>query len=191
MWKIIVALIICCPIESCITIESQHLTYYKQLKTDPTQKLRLDGYYYHNEKLYDWDEERYVTGFILYKDGTYRGNLTSLTKKEDFTHQLYAYSEILRNNVSEWGAYIIEGDLIKIQEFYIKSSGGFGGIWGVAESHGRILNDTTICLYEETKEKGKYEVYYHFKHLMPKPDSTNWLATDKKLNRKYLRGFKK
>jgi len=91
----------------------------------------------------------------------------------------YDYSDNDKKN-KWWGAYSINDSIINFQ--YLE----FFNNWVVIERKGVILNDTTIKMtsskslngYHKNSSSKDYGTF-HFRHFENKPDSSNWMMTDK------------
>ncbi len=107
---------------------------------------------------------------------------------EDFEVNKKRYS----NYLQFWGAYKIVQDSILIQWYRTDLGGPKQGVMAytakVYEDQMKIQNDTTLF---EIRDESKihYEKYHLYK--TQKPDSTNLFMTNKKINRKLERLYKK
>jgi hypothetical protein len=166
---------------SCIPIyDLEELTCYK--KPFDNTYLRYDGYY-----TYRWDRDTSNSHYIfLFQDGTYDncgtypndGYQFYRVAKKNYTNHMF-------QEQNSWGVYCIDYDTIKIQTLFLDYVGMFYFHLKYFEERGIILNDTTFKLFEG---RDKSEVFnidrtYHFHQCDCKPDSTNWLKKNKRLNR--------
>jgi hypothetical protein len=125
-------------------------------------ELRTDGYYYEmggNGQI--WNT------FFFYRDGVVlnggSGNVGMTLEDMDNNFQ----SEAFRNSIGKysWGVFVINGDNITINRWTY--SPGLGSGLPTLLQKGKIVNDTTFYL-----EQGEQQLYHHFRHFYPKPDST-------------------
>ena len=76
-----------------------------------------------------------------------------------------------------WGAYIIEGNLLKVQTY----DPGRGTKFKVEENWATIENDTTIHVFKRITPRGTeitLDKMLHFRSTLSKPDSTNVLMRE-------------
>jgi len=133
-------------------------------------ELRLDGYYY----LLIGNE--IFGSMIFYRNGVVLFGKGSAPNYEPFSfmeNQFNRYQTDLRyqEDKTNWGIFIIKNNLIKIENWGTSSGGPLKSYL----KDGKILNDTTFVLYNNSIE-GEIDTVgtiYHFKQYSPKPDSTN------------------
>lgn len=177
----------------CVGVKTQHLTYFNQLNPDETSRLRMDGYFfcnYQNANRMKSDTLTFIKGFFLFKNGFVKGGKANIYKsQEEFLRREGITNEIVKQLKNNWGSYIISGDTIKIQQLEITRTSFTGGLIDVIEQRGKILNDTTIHIFEQRygREVEKDDQVYHFRQYSPKPDSSNWLMSDEKLLKRSLK----
>jgi hypothetical protein len=145
-------------------------------------QFKLDGVYV-GKQLHS--SEFSVSCFIFYNNGVaviydpiyYVHDITN----RDLLQQQIKYTVKFDDSTyrkKESGGFNVNGDLIKIQLFRISG----GGIYGLCEYNGRIINDSTIyianCKFSENPNSCRENFYLHFMK-MNKPDSTNYLMQKK------------
>ena len=93
--------------------------------------------------------------------------------EEEFRKRIIDGSAIsvIKRYQYKYGLFQISNNIIKIEKW----APGNGGFPLSFLKDGKILNDTTFVLYNNSKE-GEIDTIgniYHFKQFSPKPDSTN------------------
>lgn len=149
-----------------------------------TKSFPIDGYYKNQYA----DDTLYSHWVCFYADGTYLNCGTYLDSDTTVIRELLSYPKQLSKRGS-WGAYSIVGDTIKIQEFYYSDN----FILSPFLIHGRVHEITGVLLPPDkfimlklTDNKGTYtgnNVYNFYPCKNCKPDSTNWLKENKRLNK--------
>jgi len=129
--------------------------------------FRLAGYY----QRYDIDSQG-DTGYhykLFYRNGVCINLGASDLKKLEQSFTDGSFVNSLHYNRDFWGIYSVVGDsLIRIEYWFPKYTCGSR----VLTSSWKISNDTTIVLLNGNNVvKDVKEL--HFKHFLPKPDSTN------------------
>ena len=135
-----------------------------------TNKLRLDGYYYHSNNIgKEWAEV-----CLFYQNGIY----TSLYSF-DLSEILDDDNKIVIPTLSKewksgWGIYKIQNNIIEIEQWMPRQCGGVSVVY----NRGNIINDSTFNLnYYKTiqggkvKEEGSLNLTFKFKPHSTKPDS--------------------
>ncbi len=153
--------------------------HYKDLslyqKDFNKSKLKTDGYYINSYKNKYYPRTLQADFVSLYEDGTYVYYYSDYIDKKFETnyYQPYFYDDL--TSIGSWGCYVIEGDTIKIQKFWLSTPGSFIPIWKVCTKVGVILNDTTFRLtkivYHDRVDKID-ETYYFRPCVDCKPDSS-------------------
>ncbi|MFW5762497.1 MAG: hypothetical protein ACOCXH_16100 [Cyclobacteriaceae bacterium] len=141
------------------------------LKKEPYQgsNLKINGYYYR----YITDSSK-VSPLFLYRNGVAITEFAQINKnKLEEKIKTGEYYNLIKDDPTDWGLYIVEDDNIKIEHLI-----GRGCIKLYSYLYiGTILNDTTILFTEHNASEGsddnKCNNLYHFKKFSPKPDSTN------------------
>ena len=153
----------------CIIYEYKNLTCYQQYKK--TIKLKTSGYYFYKAK-----DMNQCTYYSLYDEGSffYYG-----TSNMPFSKIQTLQKECVNDDgcgIIWWGAYIIEGDTIKIQKFWPDESHFPVWItWRVCTNVGVILNDSTFRLDKVVYHDRIHKINetYHFRPCVDcKPDSS-------------------
>lgn len=172
MVKLQVVLLVIVLVISC---RSSDLTLGYQ--SNKTKKLKLNGFYW-LETPVEGDMSWYLLHF-LYQDGTLlqfggiKGN--NNLNNQDYLAKYIAESKtyINRENRTDWGVYIIDGNRIAFEKWEPSSGGGSKTV----VRKGKVLNDTTFVITEKLNHyDGKiYHVQdtFRFRAFSPKPDSTN------------------
>jgi len=123
-------------------------------------EFKTNGFYY-NRSLGNFLV--YVNGIYLH-GGTGQESLDAITYK--WTKSKFSESDFLNKTAMDWGVFQINYPSILIEHWH---GGDVGTPYPTATYHGKILNDTTIVLYDWPT--GQDTFYYH--PMSPKPDSTN------------------
>lgn len=138
--------------------------------------LRMDGYYY-TDAYYDEPKNSYSRGYIIfYRNGfCVVGGAINMTSPDDFAFlekRLIEHVEYATN-------YKYEANFFKIHGLDIEIEGYQTGSLLERDTfcdYGEILNDTTFVIkkYRENYSGKESEMNktYHFRHYLPKPDST-------------------
>jgi hypothetical protein len=140
-----------------------------QKKPYDGNELRLDGYYYDNYI------DDYIQIYFFYRNGVILdgGNkrVSELNEREEEFKNGTFYSNVSSFKLM-WGVFNIDGDSIEFEHWYPTE-----GPFPAYIRSGKILNDTTFhitgCRRSDGSERSDKDEMYHFKHLVPKPDSTN------------------
>jgi hypothetical protein len=156
-------------------------------------QLKTEGYYYiltKSDMGYGYKTKVYDC-LMLFKNGIYYNvvhggynpnlSIDSILVNIDSEVKFQVKRE--KDNLNQrpnWGTFIIQDSLIKIER-WVFSSGG--GTYATQKVFGRILNDSTIDFYEQerdyptqygkNKKREKINNIYNFRKFSPKPDSTN------------------
>jgi hypothetical protein len=157
--------------------------------------LETDGYYYtftnRNMGGYGNDGILVYDCFVLYRNGNYYNishsgynpnfNISDRLRKieKDIEYRIENEKEYISVRPF-WGVFSIQGSDLEIQR-WVFSSGG--GKYATQKVFGKILNDSTIHIYEQernnptqygkNKKREKIDETYHFRRFSPKPDSSN------------------
>ncbi|MDJ1482937.1 hypothetical protein QNI16_20715 [Cytophagaceae bacterium YF14B1] len=171
-------------LQGCVTVREQNLTYLNNRTIGTSSLLRTDGYFFSNYRhISDSVTDKSILGFFIFQNGIIKGTANSIYEThERFLASEGGNSEIARNDKTNWGCYIISHDTIKIQRLTITQTSLLGGAIDVIEHRGKILNDTTIYLFETLikKKRLKADQVYTLRKYSSKPDSTNWLLDNEK-----------
>lgn len=156
--KAIISLVVilsCCKTAEELTLERMNYT---------GNELRIDGYYYH--QLND-----VIHSFVLFNNGTYlslgyNDNLGSLFDLDEIIKNENIIAD-LKEKQWFWGVFKVSNNNILIDRWLP----GNGGPYPVELLEGDILNDETIMItgFRQTDVEDEFK----FRHLSPKPDSTN------------------
>lgn len=165
------------------------MTYYK--KQFASGQIRTDGYYTYRLE----DEDSLMHVFCFYKDGfalncgIYSIDDTTLTQ-----NLIMNAKRGFAKNREWWQVYCIENDTITIQCFSENLSPkiSVAGLeyYLVLQSKGVVINSEKFKIFEDVYngKTEKINATYQFHPCVDcKPDSTNWLRTNKKLNKLYSR----
>ena len=132
-------------------------------------ELRIDGYYYH-----EYGEPARKNIYFLYRNGIILYGTTPLTSEIEQTENMYQtgkYYELVKNDKTSWGVFLINGNTLKFEKWYSGEEA-----WAYI-SEGEILNDTTfhitVSYRSNTTERREGNEIYHFRQFNSKPDSTN------------------
>jgi len=131
-------------------------------------QIEIGGYYYKTyinseQKLYADVYFLYNNGVIINVGGYIIGEGESSFNKNINNGYSISIAKKYRDN---YGVFQINNTNLKIEKWY--------GPYSYVKD-GKILNDTTFVLYNNSKE-GEVDTIgdiYHFKQFSPKPDSTN------------------
>lgn len=165
--KVALLLILSIQISSCAVTKTEKMTYRnKYVLIDP--RIRVDGFYYRNKT------DSLVDIMVFFKNGfIYQSTYADLNTANRMLN------ESLKASKYGWGAYIIDGNTLKIQSFEPRGN-ELKAIWEVVEKEGNIHEDGTItsrCLYNgDYKDSG---CNYSFLARPINSDGSNWLM-DKK-----------
>lgn len=124
------------------------------------KEIRLDGCY-----VSDPDElNKYSEYEFFYSDGVNFGfgdllNINNITQVSEIDYK--------RKFKGYWGLYQVENNTIAIQRWKMND---VYPQFIIQRGLYKIINDTTLSI--DLLNDGDI-TYYHFKHFMPKPDSTN------------------
>ena len=134
-------------------------------------ELRIDGYYF-----YEHSDPARIDIYFLYRNGIilYGGTpLSSEIKETENKIQTDRWHEIIKNDITSWGVFHVNGSTIKFERWYPSSGGGAPS----AVREGKILNDSTfhitVSYRSNGSERNEKDEIYHFREFAPKPDSTN------------------
>lgn len=176
----------------CYSIPKHLISEYGTYSHSDSDKLKINGYYYtvdsmtvHGERL-----EPRIKWFILYEDGTLLQSFQTISDYKGLgnfenTHFIdplegYDYTEYSDKKNTWWGAYSIIDSTITFQYFV------FFDNWVAIERKGEIINDSQINMFYSKslngyqKNSGGFDSgIFRFKEFTQKPDSLNWMMTDK------------
>jgi len=137
-------------------------------------QFKINGYYYCQEK-------GYYCFYYFYNDGTI-GMFASEDSSKYVGNQnnsCIPITDWMRNNEYLWGYYVIEGDIIKVQQVHPRPMSGKSKL---DEYRAKIVNDTTIQFYKRIFPDGvpgdkevAFDQLLKFQSCIDKPDSTNVL----------------
>ena len=178
-------LLIVCILGSCKIVPWDDFTYYQKYKGNAD--IRMDGYYFHLHK----DSYGYtrINALVFYSNGLYL-NLGNFKNHKSIRECItnYASDGTLTLHGSMWGAFIIEGEKLKIQSFNPLVYELLIRKFRLYNGHFDIINDSTLIftkgyLIHEKKFVDMNNAYF-FKEFNHKPDSTNnWIVNSDKINR--------
>jgi len=142
---------------------------YKE-KFEYNNQFKMNGIYYMNRDAESGYALRYFfqNGYY-FATGTQENLLISI--------DCFQIHPNARKTPYNWGCFIIEDSIIKIQTYDPTSRERYKE-YKIEERWARIENDTTIRFFKKiTPEKKEIELneLYHFKYCINKPDSTNIL----------------
>lgn len=183
MRRIIACALVGLVLAGCVTVRDRNFTYRDPVQIDTT-KLRLDGYYM-SPYVLPYLGDLSARLLMLWEDGT-AVDLQSRKRGKDLVgfEQNVGKIDRSRDNMSEWGAFRIEGDTISMQIVQRFTSGSPWKVYDTIEYRGVIKNDTTFVIKEAfTPGEGWRDMNdrtYHFRPLDNKPDSDNWLKEDER-----------
>jgi hypothetical protein len=164
------------------------MTYYK--KPFASEQIRTDGYFaYH----FEGKDSLFMDILCFYEDGFYLFcgvyPIDGAALMQDFRK-----TKGMSKKKHLWGVYYIENDTITMQSFSLDTFSGapnaFYMNYSVIQSKGVIINNEIFTIFEDVYngETKKVNATYQFHPCVDcKPDSTNWLRTNKKLNKLYSR----
>lgn len=157
--------------------------------------LKTEGYYYtftnRNIGGYGNEGKMVYDCFVLYRNGIYYNiSHSGYNPNLNISDRLRNIEKDIENRIRNdkeyisvrpfWGVFRVQGSDLEIQR-WVFSSGG--GKYATQRVFGKILNDSTIHIYEQernnptqygkNKKREKVNETYHFRHCSPKPDSTN------------------
>jgi len=172
---------------SCFTtsFDRENFTHYYWNRFNNNYSIKTNGFYVMEKE----QIPGYVYVLIPFRNGTMYG-FGNYMLDPDSLCQSYLKRNKNREHMYgvrySWGAFSLTHDSISIQRLEILNSGSYmGGMYKVVEKRGMVLNDTTFLLtrYEGTGT-GVTVIHEKFRFVscMPKPDSTNWMMEDRKLN---------
>lgn len=146
-------------------IDMSSLTYFQN--GNYNGQFSITGYYSYRQ-----DNDIFISYF--FEDGTFCtfGDNIENTQLNNICPEI----ENIREIPYYWGAYIIEGDTLKIQKFH-PYRGTFEK-FEVEEILGKIENDTTIRYCRKLLPDGEEQTLnerYDYSECYNKPDSTNVL----------------
>ena len=171
MVKKIILLLFCCALTSCnrdrFPFNKAALTYKGKLVYN--NEFRIDGFYYH----YMYQGGVCVTYF--FQDGIYFDFCVNSSKLSSLpAGDFIDIPDNIRDVPYYWGAYIIDGNIIKIQKYDPQRY----RVFEIQEIWATIENDTTIHFFRDQRRYGKaieMDKTGHFRSTLSKPDSTNIL----------------
>lgn len=181
-------------LNSCRVVDNQSFTYHKLQKLNNLQKMRLNGYYVCTFDLesqpfnVDSEYDR-LECYVFYENGFFLNTFESCTSRYDSCDYISYYVEgfkrwrdapALKNNETLWGAYLIDGDTLRLQKFEILKYSIKIKI-GIVEKKAIIVNDSTFRMKIPVigKKKKQKDFTFRFIKILPKPDSTNWIMEKK------------
>ena len=175
----------------CYSIPKHLISDYGYYTHRDKDKLRIDGYFYRIDsvRLNGEKHKPEISWIVLYENGTLLQSFQMTSdfngfgkfEKDIFNNPVAAYDYLDNNKKNRWwGAYSIKDSLIKFQYFE------FFNNWFAFERKGLIVNDTTIKLTSSKSLNGHHKNNlnrdfgtFHFRYFENKPDSSNWMMTDK------------
>lgn len=191
MTKKIIFTLLTLSLIGCYSIPKHLISDYGNFSHRDKDKLRIDGYYYRIDSARFGGEKHKpeIRWIVLYENGTLLQSFQLISEFngfESFENDIfnkplagYDYSNNEKNNIW-WGAYSINDSLINFQYFEFFNS------WVAIERKGVIVNDTTIKMTSSKSLNGynkncasKDYGTFHFRYFENKPDSLNWMMTDK------------
>jgi len=166
----------------------EDMTYYK--KPFAPKQIRTDGYFTYR---FEGADSLFMEILCFYEDGFYLFcgvyPIDGVALMQDFRK-----TKGISKKKHLWGVYYIENDTITMQDFSLDTFPGapnaFYMRYSVAQSKGVIINSEKFTIFEDFYEgtPRKVNATYQFHPCVDcKPDSTNWLRTNKKLNTLYPR----
>ena len=168
---IVILLLFCSILISCsierLPFDRASLTYKGKLIYN--HEFRIDGLYY-----YTYSDLLWIIYF--FQDGTYCDfgvNPSKLLNLPD--DDFIDIPDKIRKLPYCWGAYIIEGNIIKVQTY---DPSWTTSKFRVRENWATIENDTTIHFFKRIHPNKKVVALnemLHFRRTLSKPDSTNVL----------------
>ena len=165
----------------------EDMTYYK--KPFAPNQIRTDGYF--TNRL-EGEDSLFMEILCFYKDGFCLFSGVYPIDGAALMQQEFRKTKGISKRRSAWGVYCIENDTITVQSFLLDTSpnapNAFYMNYSVIQSKGVVVNSEKFTLFEDVY-RGKTEkvnLTYQFHPCVDcKPDSTNWLRTNKKLNKLY------
>lgn len=135
--------------------------------------FRIDGYYVGTTNFLDKNARNYTNYIFFYSNAV----VFSFSHYENEIHDI---DEIIsdmnrnRNRKDLWAVFQLEDNMIHTQGWINSGSISSDRLYSLLDGFYKIINDTTI-LYEKSTGyiTHEFNVYYHFKQLSLKPDSTN------------------
>ena len=163
-----IAIIVCLALGGCISSSK-----FSFARTDnQTNKLRLDGCYFHIAKKIKVTDE--VGVYFLFANGVFFHENISYESLDAALKQFEHYKKDNINFQFErtaWGIYKISLDNIILEK--PEPIQGYP----IHKLIGKVGNDTTFMIssYEErgSSHKTRQDIYFSFKQFNSKPDSTN------------------
>lgn len=175
MRAIIVLLVIFTLSASCqkkkYPVDINGLTYRNKLNFN--NQIKINGLYY-GDMIFS---ENSIIIIYLFSDGTYCRFSTKNYNNNLNENNPVCYSiDKLRDIPYYWGAFIIEGDTLKVQS--VNPHRDAFEKFKIEEKWAKIINDTTIHFFKYISPKGEestLDELFYFKKCTEKPDSTNVL----------------
>ena len=165
-----------CSIEH-LPFDRAGLTYKGKLIYN--NEFRIDGLYYHYMYENGIRYEGSVWISYFFQDGTYFQFNVALSEFLNLADgDFIDIPDKLRKIPTYWGAYIIDGNLIKVQTY---DPSWTTSKFRVEEHWATIENDTTIHFFKrilpphKSQKEVKMDEMLHFRSTISKPDSTNVL----------------
>ena len=139
-------------------------------------EIRLNGYYFYTYK--DYENIEYFSPIFLYRDGiALQETGNEISKQEEMERDYYNSSNSRELNLKTkwvWEVFLVNNNEIIFESWNPED------IYAIRRSIGKILNDTTIVLYQKYRIVNGIQTrinmdstFYYFKKFSPKPDSTN------------------
>jgi len=152
-------------------------------------KIRTDGYYSTN-----YNDTLFLDVICFYEDGFFLGIMNDYTDDTTMTNFLRKFSKEKTKRLTKskgWGVYRVENDTLTMQGF---SSGKPPRIYALTFEHFAVIQSKAIINNEKfidyeyffrRKSEKVNDIYQFHPCIDCKPDSTNWLRTNKRLNKLY------
>lgn len=156
--------------------------------------LRLDGVYYTDPTFVSTEDTiEWIYCVMLFRDGTAAGfTNVSRTKGQPIDSAISSFLNIIKKkrNFGLWGGFNIDNsNRITLQDWSYYEHGYFiVARYNVFEYGGYLVDDSSFIISNSgfvSNERYKENMYFHLYPLKQKPDSTNWLQSDKRLNQQY------
>lgn len=171
----------------------EHFTAYKKFDGN-TQGLRIDGIYVSDSKNCDTCLKCFNC-LVLYQNGfvSWSGPLCMREfAMPDSVLNSLALSFKKRSLLYFHGAFTIDSNRrIILQNWIFSRKGTFAAKYDVWEYRGHIINDSTFTLTSsglvnghQYKHNSLSQSTFHYYPLTSKPDSSNWMMLDSRLNKR-------
>jgi len=183
-------------LSSCVSIDKENFTNYFERDDNSYKNLKTDGFYCLIDSVERNKENlKIYRAIVFYKNGIVFGdfNYPELTSEAFLTNdknKCKIYKNKLgvnskKQELFSWGSSKIEGDSISLQWPSVYGGNFYLSVYKIVEKKGLIINDSTILLTwfkDENNDVFKINETFRFVPCMPKPDSTNWMMEDRRLN---------